>query len=126
MGPSRRDSHGGGLVRYIWRCVQEGIALGHFRNSGDRSEGYGSYSECFRGPSLLPCFLVLEVDISHSQTTYHVHWVAKGSIESEVGRGLLSADGDAHKRQRKSINPGFTSVKIREYSKIFTDCAHKV
>jgi cytochrome P450 len=64
--------------------------------------------------------------MSHSQTTYHVHWVAKGSIESEVGRGLLSADGDAHKRQRKSINPGFTSVKIREYSKIFTDCAHKV
>jgi cytochrome P450 len=43
-----------------------------------------------------------------------------------VGSGLISSDGESHKRQKKAISPGFTSVKIREYTQIFLDCAHKV
>jgi cytochrome P450 len=43
-----------------------------------------------------------------------------------VGKGVMAADGDSHKRQRKNISPGFTTVKIREYTSTFYDCAHKV
>jgi cytochrome P450 len=39
---------------------------------------------------------------------------------------MIAADGQSHKRQKKAISPGFTSVKIREYTSIFYDCAHKV
>jgi cytochrome P450 len=44
----------------------------------------------------------------------------------QLGRGLIAADGASHKRQKKAIAPGFTSVKIREYTSAFYDCAHKV
>lgn len=71
-------------------------------------------------------FLDLSPDMHPIQTTYHFHWIAKGALECEVGRELISTDGEAHKRQRKSIKPGFTSAKIREYSDMFSDCAHKV
>jgi cytochrome P450 len=37
----------------------------------------------------------------------------------------MAADGESHKRQRKNISPGFTTVKIREYTSTFYDCAHK-
>lgn len=39
---------------------------------------------------------------------------------------MIGADGASHKRQRKSISPGFTTVKIREYSATFQNCAQKV
>jgi hypothetical protein len=82
-----------------------------------------------------------------SQTVYHVHPLTKLTLETlvcaislaacfinllmfptnvKVGRGVIWADGETHRRQRKAIDPGFTSVKIREYTAIFYDCAHKV
>jgi cytochrome P450 len=39
---------------------------------------------------------------------------------------MIAADGESHKRQKKAISPGFTSVKIREYTSLFYDCAHRV
>jgi cytochrome P450 len=48
------------------------------------------------------------------------------SYTSQLGRGLLTADGDDHKRQRRIISPGFSSIKIKEYAEIFRDCTEKV
>jgi hypothetical protein len=44
----------------------------------------------------------------------------------QVGGGLIAADGEDHKRQRKQISPGFTTVRIREYSEVFFTCSQKV
>jgi cytochrome P450 len=44
----------------------------------------------------------------------------------QMGRGILWSDGDSHKRQRKAMAPGFSNVKIREYTPIFYDAAYKV
>jgi cytochrome P450 len=44
----------------------------------------------------------------------------------QVGRGLIAADGESHRRQWKVIAPGFSTVKIREYTSTFLECAHKV
>jgi hypothetical protein len=79
-----------------------------------------------------------------NQKTYHLHPIAKVVVENmvrrflkyiqpnellttyQVGKGIFAADGESHKRQKKNISPGFTSVKIREYTSTFYDCAHKV
>ncbi|EIN06514.1 cytochrome P450 [Punctularia strigosozonata HHB-11173 SS5] len=40
-----------------------------------------------------------------------------------VGEGLLIAEGDAHRRQRRVMNPGFGPAQVRELTGIFIDKA---
>ncbi|KAG2137925.1 cytochrome P450 [Suillus clintonianus] len=42
-----------------------------------------------------------------------------------VGRGVLWADGEGHKRQRKALNPAFSAAAIRNLTSVFQDSAHK-
>jgi cytochrome P450 len=51
--------------------------------------------------------------------------ILQTAIYNLVGKGVLWADGESHKRQRKSISPGFSNVKMREYTPIFFDAAYK-
>ncbi|KAG8218156.1 cytochrome P450 [Butyriboletus roseoflavus] len=46
-------------------------------------------------------------------------------LENGFGRGLLWADGESHKRQRKSLTPAFSIAAIRTLTPIFYDSAHK-
>jgi cytochrome P450 len=66
--------------------------------------------------------------VRSASSIYHARTYSQGLTyyRSQVGSGLLAADGESHKRQRKNISPGFTSVKIREYLPTFYDSAHKV
>ncbi|OBZ66782.1 GDP-L-fucose synthase [Grifola frondosa] len=45
---------------------------------------------------------------------------------SQFGRGLLWAEGESHKRQRKAISPAFSNVAIRRLTSVFYDSAYKL
>ncbi|KAJ8592594.1 cytochrome P450 [Rhizopogon salebrosus TDB-379] len=49
----------------------------------------------------------------------------KIGVRLAIGRGLLWADGESHKRQRKALNPAFSAAAIRSLASIFQDAAHK-
>ncbi|OBZ71958.1 hypothetical protein A0H81_08151 [Grifola frondosa] len=48
------------------------------------------------------------------------------AIETMFGRGLVWAEGESHKRQRKAISPAFSNAAIRRLTPIFYDSAYKV
>ncbi|KAG2095863.1 cytochrome P450 [Suillus cothurnatus] len=58
---------------------------------------------------------------SYNQTPFN-----KLAVQMTVGRGVLWADGEIHKRQRKALNPAFTSTAIRNLMSAIHDTAHKV
>ncbi|KAG1818533.1 cytochrome P450 [Suillus subaureus] len=45
--------------------------------------------------------------------------------ESVVGRGLLWAQGEDHRRQRKALTPAFSNTAIRKLTSVFYDSAYK-
>ncbi|KAG2068516.1 cytochrome P450 [Suillus decipiens] len=45
--------------------------------------------------------------------------------ERLIGRGLLWSEGEAHRRQRKALTPGFSNAAIRELTSVFYDSAYK-
>ncbi|KAG1733129.1 cytochrome P450 [Suillus lakei] len=49
----------------------------------------------------------------------------KIAIRTTIGRGVLWADGESHKRQRKALNPAFNAAAIRNLTSVFQDVAHK-
>ncbi|EJU05909.1 cytochrome P450 [Dacryopinax primogenitus] len=48
------------------------------------------------------------------------------SLSRTVGDGLLVAEGDAHKRQRRVMNPSFSSQQIKEVVPVFWDKAEEL
>ncbi|KAF8548313.1 cytochrome P450 [Imleria badia] len=50
---------------------------------------------------------------------------AKKFFEHAFGRGLFWADGESHRRQRKSLTLAFSIAAIRNLTPIFNDSAHK-
>ncbi|KAG1836274.1 cytochrome P450, partial [Suillus subalutaceus] len=49
----------------------------------------------------------------------------KIALQTAIGRGMLWADGESHKRQRKALNPAFSAAAIRSLISVFHDAAHK-
>jgi len=47
-------------------------------------------------------------------------------LENLIGKGLLIAEGESHKRQRKALTPAFSIAQIRELTTIFYDAAYKL
>ncbi|KAF7291767.1 hypothetical protein HMN09_01236300 [Mycena chlorophos] len=47
-------------------------------------------------------------------------------IGNIFGRGLLWAEGNDHKRQRKTLTPAFTNAAIRQLTQVFYNSAHKL
>ncbi|KAI5117516.1 hypothetical protein M0805_009524 [Coniferiporia weirii] len=50
----------------------------------------------------------------------------KQAVSSLVGKGILWADGENHRRQRKTLTPAFSNVAIRDLTPVFYDSAYKV
>ncbi|KAN0097962.1 Cytochrome P450 [Tylopilus felleus] len=92
-----------------------------------------AYGAVYEIPSTLGSRKIILYDpkaIAHfhaKQTwTYVRTRMVKKSVERGVGRGLFWADGESHRRQRKSLTPAFSIAAIRKLTSIFYDSAHKV
>jgi cytochrome P450 len=46
------------------------------------------------------------------------------TLENILGKGLLTAEGELHKRQRKVLSPAFTTGYVRDIVPIFIEKAH--
>ncbi|KAH7890187.1 cytochrome P450 [Phlebopus sp. FC_14] len=57
--------------------------------------------------------------------TYVLTPFSKQAIERGFGRGLLWAQGESHRRQRKSLTPAFSNAAIRSLTQVFYDSAYK-
>jgi cytochrome P450 len=51
---------------------------------------------------------------------------ARRAIESFLGKGLLTAEGEIHKKQRKVLNPAFATSYIRGIFPIFSAKAEEL
>jgi len=58
--------------------------------------------------------------------TYDHLAFTKLAVVNLIGKGVLWASGDNHKRQRKALTPAFSNAAIREVTPIFFDSAYKV
>ncbi|CAI2200105.1 14136_t:CDS:2, partial [Funneliformis geosporum] len=52
--------------------------------------------------------------------------IVRGDVDSIIGVGLAFVNGNAHKRQRKLMNPAFTHLKIRNMVPTFSNVALKL
>ncbi|KAL4079875.1 cytochrome P450 [Scleroderma yunnanense] len=50
--------------------------------------------------------------------------LAKSS--TQIGKSVLWADGEIHRRQRKTLAPAFNSTSIRKLTPVFYDASHKL
>ena len=61
--------------------------------------------------------------ITTNSTIYVKPRFVRKAIERVLGKGLLTAEGERHKRQRKVLNPAFATGYIREIVPIFSEKA---
>ncbi|KAJ7194972.1 cytochrome P450 [Mycena pura] len=52
--------------------------------------------------------------------------VAKRFIGDLFGKGLLWAEGESHRRQRKALAPAFSNTAVRRLTSVFFDSAYKL
>nr|VWP00746.1 N/A [Ganoderma boninense] len=91
------------------------------------------YGPVYRVPAPLGSTRVVLTDpkaIAHFYSvetwTYVQTKLARVAIEGLLGRGLLWAEGESHKRQRKAISPAFSNIAIRRLTSIFYDSVYKL
>ncbi|KAJ7137572.1 cytochrome P450 [Mycena crocata] len=58
--------------------------------------------------------------LSHTQV-YQKSAGERAGLRRVVGPGILAMEGDAHKQQRKIMNPAFGAPQVRELTSIFVD-----
>ncbi|KAF8665642.1 hypothetical protein AX16_000097 [Volvariella volvacea WC 439] len=103
-------------------------------NATDIYEGWAQkYGPVFRIPGAFGLGRIVICDPKatahyHSKETYvYVQTkVSRKFIEILFGKGLLWAEGDSHKRQRKALTPAFSNAAIRRLTSVFYDSAYKV
>ncbi|KAG1839565.1 cytochrome P450 [Suillus subalutaceus] len=90
------------------------------------------YGPVYKVPHLLGQSKVILWDpkaVSHFFTRdtwfYNQTPFTKMSLELVMGRGVMWADGESHKRQRKTLNPAFGAAAVRSLTSIFHNAVHK-
>ncbi|KIM86964.1 hypothetical protein PILCRDRAFT_815408 [Piloderma croceum F 1598] len=123
------------------------FGFSHFTNTEDPSVAYEQWAEQYGAVFRIPIAIYLSITsrlaigqtkiiicdpkaIQHiySKSTYgYVNsQLRKNELNSIMGKGILLAEGDIHKRQRKSLTPAFSNVAIRQLTPVFIDSAYKV
>ncbi|PIL36501.1 cytochrome P450 [Ganoderma sinense ZZ0214-1] len=108
-----------------------------FANNPDAGSLYEAwidqYGSVYRVPAPLGRTQVVLTDpkaIAHFYSvetwTYVQTKLARVAIEGLLGRGLLWAEGESHKRQRKAISPAFSNIAIRRLTSVFYDSVYKL
>ncbi|KAJ7165645.1 cytochrome P450 [Mycena crocata] len=63
---------------------------------------------------------------SMERSIYVKSQLGRTVIANMFGRGLLWAEGESHKRQRKALTPAFSNAAIRRLTAVFYDSAYKL
>ncbi|EIW82167.1 cytochrome P450 [Coniophora puteana RWD-64-598 SS2] len=58
--------------------------------------------------------------------TYDHEAATKKMIDISIGKGVIWAHGDSHKRQRKALTPAFSHAALRRMTSVFLNSAYKV
>src|SRR5262245_7871359 len=67
--------------------------------------------------------LIRDVLVTHSSNFSKTR--ALHRAKRVIGEGLLSSDGDFHRRQRRLVQPAFQKQRIAAYGAVMTDCARQ-
>lgn len=60
------------------------------------------------------------------RNNYSYENAASKILNDVLGPGLIVAEGDAHKRQRKLVNPAFSPAQIGRLEEVIAKVAHDV
>ncbi|KAL0948964.1 hypothetical protein HGRIS_009067 [Hohenbuehelia grisea] len=104
--------------------------------SQDSAAVYGEwaaqYGPVFRIPAILGSYKILLCDpkaLAHFYSKETFTYVQTGFsrifIEKFFGRGLLWAEGESHRRQRKALTPAFSNAAIKRLTSVFYDSTYK-
>ncbi|KAF8173882.1 cytochrome P450 [Mycena galopus ATCC 62051] len=113
-----------GLNRRLARAPDSGVLIQEW------AAQYGPVFEmptAFRGRKIVLCDpKAVNHFYSMERTIYVKSEMVRAVIANLFGRGLLWAEGDSHKRQRKALTPAFSNAAIRRLTEVFYDSAHKL
>ncbi|KZO95673.1 cytochrome P450 [Calocera viscosa TUFC12733] len=95
-------------------------------------EWVGEYGAVFQIPGSLGSKRVVIADpkavahfYAHETFTYQQNPFARHFLAALFGRGILWAEGESHKRQRKILTPAFSNQAIKELTPVFYDSVYK-
>lgn len=119
---------------FSWNTYFVGLRR-HVNGSPDPGEVYERWAEeygsVYRIPDAMGTSRVIVTDpkaiahfFSKETYTYVQTQFSRTAIENMVGRGLLWAEGEMHRRQRKALSPAFSNAAIRNISSVFLDSAY--
>ncbi|THU84114.1 cytochrome P450 [Dendrothele bispora CBS 962.96] len=111
--------------------------LKHVNQAPDSGAVYeewsAKYGPVYQIPGVLGSKRVVLMDpkaVAHfyarETTTYVQTGMSKSFIKRMFGNGILVAEGDSHKRQRKALTPAFSNTAIRRLTAVFYDSAYKL
>ncbi|KAJ7059595.1 cytochrome P450 [Mycena amicta] len=63
---------------------------------------------------------------SRERSVYVKSKLSRAVISNLFGHGLLWAEGEVHKRQRKALTPAFSNSAIRQLTRVFFDSSYKL
>ncbi|KAJ6544319.1 cytochrome P450 [Mycena capillaripes] len=113
-----------GLSRRLIQSPDPGIVVQEW------SAKYGPVFEIptvFRGRKIVLCDpKAVNHFYSMERSIYIKPKATRAVIANLFGRGLLWAEGESHKRQRKALTPAFSNAAIRRLTDVFYDSAHKL
>ncbi|KAI0637564.1 cytochrome P450 [Trametes polyzona] len=122
-----------GPPRPSWIFGISRAAGGQLNTAALYEDWAAQYGSVYRVPTALGSTTVILMDpkaVSHFYThetyTYVQTKLSRVAIENLFGRGLLWAEGESHKRQRKAISPAFSNIAIRRMTSIFYDSVYKL
>ncbi|KAJ6615465.1 cytochrome P450 [Mycena sp. CBHHK59/15] len=81
----------------------------------------------FRGSRTILCDpKAVNYFYSMERSVYIKSKLSRAVISNLFGRGLLWAEGESHKRQRKALTPAFSNAAIRRLTSVFYDSTYKL
>ncbi|KAG6876262.1 hypothetical protein C0993_004630 [Termitomyces sp. T159_Od127] len=91
------------------------------------------YGPVFRVPDVMGSSRVVVADpkaVTHFYAKETFGYVktslSKAFIKQLFGRGLLWAEGESHRRQRKALSPAFSNAAIRKLTSVFYNSSYKL
>ncbi|KAJ7165920.1 cytochrome P450 [Mycena filopes] len=101
--------------------------------SADYEEWAARYGPVFEIPAIFGNKEIMLTDpkaLTHCYNSERAVYVKTSTqrlfIDKIFGRGVLSAEGESHKRQRKALTPAFSNAAIRRLTTVFYDSAYKL